>query len=113
MARPRKEDHEIRNATVRARVTPAEREFIEQQAANAGLTPTDYVRARLLHHRIIPRSSVGNVELIRELKRSGNNLNQQTAKLHKTSEVPEALRRVWAKHEQLLDLLLDDAFRNR
>ena len=83
--RPKLNEHERRSETLRARVTLAEQEYAEQQAAIAGLGVSEYVRRRTLDY-VVPagtgRRSVDPslvVELNRlglELKAIGNNANQ-------------------------------------
>jgi len=57
-------------------VTPAEKEHIRDVARRAGLTPSAYVRAVALGNRPAPRPGDENRELLRQLSRIGNNLNQ-------------------------------------
>ncbi len=83
--RPKLNEHERRSETLRARVTLAEQEYAEQQAAIAGLGVSEYVRRRTLDY-VVPagtgRRSVDPslvVELNRlglELKAIGQNANQ-------------------------------------
>lgn len=78
MGAPRKDAHEKRIETARFRTTIAEQEFIRDQARIAGMTPTDYMRARTLGHRVstAPANSGVSPALISELNRIGVNLNQ-------------------------------------
>ena len=108
MSRPKKQTDQTRSHTVRARVTPDERTSIEQQAANAGLSLTEYVRRRVLGHRINPRPARVDFELVNQLRKIGVNLNQQTRRLHETGQVPDELRRLWGKFERLTDILFDE-----
>lgn len=89
--RPSLTDEEKRSDVLRARVTLAEREYAEQQAAIAGLGLSEYVRRRTLDY-VVPagtgRRSVDPavvVELNRlglELRAIGNNANQISRNLH-------------------------------
>ena len=65
------------------RYTLAEREFIRSQAAAAGLSESDYIRARALGFSVAPsRASRSDPALVTELNRIGVNVNQLTAATH-------------------------------
>ncbi len=57
-------------------VTPAEKDAIQQNAERVGMTPSAYVRALALGQRVTPKPGKSGHELIRQLSRVGNNLNQ-------------------------------------
>lgn len=77
MARPKKQPHEKRDGTpMQARVTEAERLYIEQQAALAGLSPSEYMRQRALDYVVQPAQSQADTQLIAEINRIGCNLHQ-------------------------------------
>ncbi len=88
MARPRKPPDERRDAQLPpVRVTAAERVFIEEQAAIAGVAPSEFVRRRALGRRIAPAPSAANDRLLLEINRVGVNLNQIARSLN--SDRPE------------------------
>jgi hypothetical protein len=83
MARPVKEPHEKRSVTFGTRFTTAERGFVEEQARAAGLDPAEYLRRRVLGHRVPPARGRADAMLLTELNRIGlelkaigNNVNQ-------------------------------------
>ena len=77
MARPTKNEHEKRSASLPTiRVTPAERVLIEDKAAAAGFTITDFVRVLSLHEEVKPRKTKLEASLLVELNRVGVNINQ-------------------------------------
>ena len=77
MARPTKNEHEKRIATLPTiRVTTAERVLIEDKAVTAGLTITDFVRVLALHEEVKPRKTKLEASFLVELNRVGNNVNQ-------------------------------------
>ena len=89
--RPSLNEHERRSQELRARVTLAEREYVDQQAAIAGLPLSEYVRRRTLDY-VVPAGTGRRsadpaliVELNRlglELKAIGNNANQIARSVH-------------------------------
>ena len=77
MARPTKNEHEKRSTTLPTiRVTPAERVLIEDKAATAGFTITDFVRTMALFEKVSPRKTKLEASLLVELNRIGVNINQ-------------------------------------
>lgn len=69
-----KKKREIRSAWIKMRVTVAEKENILAKAAVQGQTVTDFIRQRALDYRL--RQAPLEKELLREIARIGNNLNQ-------------------------------------
>ena len=67
-----------RNLHATFRVTEEERKRIRENASAAGLIPSRYMRARALKQAIRAPRSVVERDLLRELSRLGNNLNQLT-----------------------------------
>jgi hypothetical protein len=85
MARPTKQLHEKRSDVLRARVTIAEKAFVAEQAANAGLDVTEFVRRRCLGYQVAPAIQSPhrvNFALVSELNSIGVNLNQIARNLH-------------------------------
>jgi Bacterial mobilisation protein (MobC) len=76
MARPRKAPAERRDVRIAPRLTAAELDFIEAQAAAAGIDPAEYARRRMLGRRVAAARSAADDRLILELNRVGVNLNQ-------------------------------------
>ena len=77
MARPTKQEHEKRTARLpAARVTLAELAYVQEQAANAELSLTDYIRTLALHEEVKPARTPVEDSLLVELNRIGVNINQ-------------------------------------
>lgn len=77
MARPTKAEHEKRTAQLPPiRVTVAEQTHVEEQAHNAQMSVTDYLRTLALHEEIKPPKSKIDAAFLMELNRIGVNLNQ-------------------------------------
>ena len=69
-----KPGRDTRTAWIKLRVTPAEKEAISAKAEAQGQTVTDFIRQRALDYRL--RQTPLEKERIRQLARSGANLNQ-------------------------------------
>lgn len=84
MARPRKEEHERRTASVRADLTEAEKVFVQEQAARAGLSEAEYTRRRVLGFAVASPAAARRTDpaLITELNRIGVNVNQLARAAH-------------------------------
>ena len=77
LARPTKNEHEKRTASLPAiRVTQAERVLIEDKAATAGVSLSDFMRVLALTEQVKPRQTKLEASLLVELNRIGVNLNQ-------------------------------------
>ena len=77
MARPKKQEHEKRTASLpTVRVTSAERILIEDKAATAQISITDFVRVLALTEEVKPRKTKLEGSFLVELNRIGNNVNQ-------------------------------------
>jgi uncharacterized protein (DUF1778 family) len=75
--RPRKDPMTLRAEFVRARVSAEEYALIEQRAAEANATLSDYARNQLLHGRVVVRQCQTFAAIDRQdLARIGSNLNQ-------------------------------------
>ena len=74
--RPKKQPHEKRGPTIRARVTLAEQAYVQEQAALAGVTPTEYIRRRVLGFSVSPSPRQEDASILTELNRIGVNVNQ-------------------------------------
>lgn len=91
MPRPTKQPGEKRSATIRARLTVAEKLYAEEQARAAGLTLTDFVRRRVLGIPVKPRPHQLEASLITELNRIGVNLNQIARAANAGRDLPGSL----------------------
>ena len=103
MARPKKEEHERRNASTRADLTAAEKEYIREQAAKAGLSEADYVRRRILGFTVQPPAPKADAARVSELNRIGVNVNQ----LARATNADREFRGDWRDVERELRRLLE------
>ena len=77
MARPKKKEHEKRTASLpRVSVTQAERVLIEDKAATADISLTEFMRVLALTEEVKPRKTKLEGSFLVELNRIGNNVNQ-------------------------------------
>lgn len=77
MARPRKQPEEQRSERFTVRFTAAERVWLEQQAATAGIADiAKLIRRRTLGLPVQPSRSKADAALLAALNRCGVNLNQ-------------------------------------
>lgn len=109
MARPRKLAAARQTHWLTARVTADEKARILARAAQAGLGESEYIRRMAIDGKIVIRQSnglAGSVALASELRRIGNNINQQTILAHVSGELPPELKRLWAKLEDILDRII-------
>ena len=65
-----------KTAIITARMTPEDKQKIEQRAANAGMTVTDYLTTCALGKKIVRVDGLDKI--LTELKAQGRNLNQLT-----------------------------------
>ena len=103
MARPRKAEHEKRDAQLPpVRVTQAELAHAEALASAAGLTLSDFVRQRALKGQVSPALPVADASLITEvnrvsvaLNRVGTNVNQLALASHMDERIDRDFTRDW------------------
>lgn len=96
--RPRKAPGERRDATLPPiRVTLAERQHIEEQAARAGLPLVEYCRRVILRRRVAARMSEADQSAIVALNRAGVNLNQIAARVNMTGDLADDFETVLAE----------------
>ena len=96
--RPAKPEGEARTLALPSiRVNPVELSHIETQAANAGLSVSDYVRSVATQRRIAPRQSALEDRTLFELNRCGVNLHQIVRSLNFGHSVPNDLNDVLAE----------------
>lgn len=87
MARPKKEQHEQRRAHFPAvRVTDAELYQLQEKADAVKLTPSEFIRQRVLAGKITPPRTPSQASLITELNRIGVNLNQIARQVNRGRE---------------------------
>jgi len=93
MARPRKTDGDTRDITIRVRVTPAEKLRIWELAAEAGLTPSDFMRVKSLGSVPLRRVALPErttlLNFLAELGKIGSNVNQIARALNRRADSGE------------------------
>ena len=72
----RSEMQKKKTAIITARMTPEDKQKIEQRAANAGMTVTDYLTTCALGKKIVRVNGLDAI--LTDLKAQGRNLNQLT-----------------------------------
>jgi hypothetical protein len=103
MARPTKQPAERRTVSLSCRVTPAERLRIDTAAAQAGLSPSEYIRRQALTGRVtVQEKRTLDPAVFDQIRRIGVNLNQLTRLAHKEGKIPPGLRAVTAAIERLI-----------
>ncbi|QDS97070.1 plasmid mobilization protein [Adhaeretor mobilis] len=77
MARPKKQPHERRTASVRSDLTVAEKCYVQEQAALAGLSEAEYTRRRVLDYavRAVAGPSACDPALVSEINRLGREVS--------------------------------------
>jgi hypothetical protein len=94
---------------VRFTVTPAEYVRIQQNAAAAGESVSDYTRKMVLKGRVVIEQTRSlDHAAYDQVRRLGVNLNQAVHKLHATGRIPPELLSSAATIDRLLGKLLDD-----
>lgn len=87
MARPKKDAHEKRRAHFPAvRVTEAELVDLQAKADAARLSPSEFIRQRVLAGKVTPARPASQASLITELNRIGVNLNQIARQVNRGRE---------------------------
>ena len=113
MGRPRKNEHELRSAVARARLTPAEHEHVKTQAHLAGLEVSEYVRRRILDYEV-PSSATRRADpglvtevnrLALELRAIGVNANQ----LARSANAGRRARSSWQDVVERVNVLSEKA----
>lgn len=107
--RPRKAEDERRDVALPPiRVTAAEAAHVEDKAAAAGLSLSDYIRRRALGGRIVARQTATDDRAIFELNRVGVNLAQIVKRLNMTGDVAEDARDVLAEVRRTVEKVARD-----
>ena len=93
MARPKKQDSTKRSSIAQARLSLEEKALLAEKAKQAGLSESDYIRARCLGHQIHPPKNRVDQAAIVRLNRIGvqlagacNNTNQLARSVHRGSD---------------------------
>lgn len=106
MARPKKHDHERREASIPPiRLTFAELAHVEAQAKAAALSVSAYARARCLGHAVAPRRSPVETGTLAELNSCGVNLNQIARHLNQGRGLPPEFAHVLHRFNTVLEQL--------
>ena len=94
-----------REIQLKFRVTPEERELIEAKMAQLGTqNMAAYLRKMALDGYVVQLDLPELKELVSLLRRSSNNLNQLTRKVHETGRIYDAdLEDISQRQEQLWD----------
>lgn len=105
MGRPRKEEHERRTASIRADLTEAEKVYVQEQAARAGLSEAEYTRRRVLGYAVVSPAASRRADpaLITELNRIGVNVNQLARAVHTDRAFIRYWREVGAELRAVLE----------
>ena len=107
MGRPKLAPDEKREAQLPpVRVTVAELHHVEDQAAAAGCSVTEFTRRAVLGIRVQPRQSVADDRLLIELNRVGNLMNQIARSLHTDRPERADLAETIGEFRQLVALLV-------
>ena len=98
---------QVKTEILSCRVTPEQREMIEEKAYSSYRTPSMYLRDCALDKKIVVINGVD--ELTVELRRIGNNLNQLTRAVNSgyayevdLRETREEVARIWQSLNSLL-----------
>ena len=93
MARPKKAEATKRSRIAQARLSLEEKAILAENAKQAGLSESDYIRARCLGHQIHPPKTRLDQAAIARLNRIGvqlagacNNTNQLARSVHRGSD---------------------------
>ncbi|MGD9693612.1 MAG: plasmid mobilization relaxosome protein MobC [Phycisphaerales bacterium] len=105
MARPRKQEHERRTASIRADLTEAEKAYIQEQAAKAGLSGAEYTRRRLLGFAVTSPAAARRADpaLVTELNRIGVNVNQLARAVHTDRDFARFWREIGQELREVLE----------
>mgnify|MGYP000206322632 CR=1 FL=1 len=111
MARPKKHDHERRDASTRTDLTLAEKAKLGELVRDSGLrSEAEFVREAIFSATIRPpaRSSGADPALISELNRIGVNVNQLAASVHMDRDFVQYWREIGVELQRVLEKVLAD-----
>src|ERR1700754_2872047 len=102
MARPTKNGEDMRTELLRVRVTPNEKKQVWNDASEAGLTPTDFMRGHILKadpvRKLPTPERAALLKLLAENNKIGSNINQIAYEMHAKhfadNEKPDIQRRI-------------------
>ena len=95
--RPKMAKDEARSASIPPiRFTVAELAHIQEQAARAGLSLSDYCRRVLLRRKVAPAITDTDEAVLADLNRIGVNLNQLAKRANASGTIPAGLEAVLA-----------------
>lgn len=92
-----------KNIRITIRLTPDQYESIRTRAETAQMTPSAYIRAAAMRHKVVVVDGVK--ELAHELKGLGRNLNQLTMLAHQDRFTAPDLRSIVQTLERVYDKL--------
>lgn len=113
MARPRKSEHEKRTIPLYCDLTLAEKAYVQQQVAAAGLSIAEYTRRRVLGYRVPARAErEAAAALVSEINRLGNQVaalgnvtNQVALYCHTDRRIPPEWECLPSKINDLTQLI--------
>jgi len=90
MARPEKDGDDKRTLMVYVRMTATEKSKLQTLSQNAGLTPSDFIRAKTLGVAPLMKKATpereGFIKALTELNKVGSNVNQVARALNRKNE---------------------------
>lgn len=93
LARPKSSIENLKSFQVNVRITVKEQFFLKEQAKIHGLSMVQYIRVRALKNQLPKNKMSGiNRELLIELSRVGNNINQIAKKMNQGSPYHSELK---------------------
>lgn len=109
MARPHKNRAAQRERRATIRFTDEDHAFLLEQAAQAGLSPSEFVRrlVRDSHIEVVQAPPMRSMQAIMELNRIGVNLNQLARIGNATGKIPARLPPLLERINALLDDAMD------
>ncbi|MCB0539843.1 MAG: plasmid mobilization relaxosome protein MobC [Bacteroidetes bacterium] len=113
MARPQKKEIDKRTHRLpHVRCTENEGEIIRQKALASGMSVSDYIRHFALQGGVVSMNDNTNQgfddNLVQQLYRIGNNLNQLTKKYHSTGVEPVTLRQLFPVLKNVLTRVFEN-----
>lgn len=111
MARPKKHEHERRDASTRTDLTLAEKAKLAELVRESGLrSEAEFVRAAIFSANIHPPARTSSVDpaLISELNRIGVNVNQLAASVHMDRDFVQYWREIGDALSKALEKVIAD-----
>lgn len=108
MARPKKNDIDrLSKSLPPVRCSKEDFLSIQKRAKKASISLSEFMRESALGNKIVIKESSTNFDLVQELKRSGNNLNQLAKLFHSNNQEPFELREALQRHERVLNKIFE------